>query len=191
MANFNHTALRGFLANVSTRPPLVLPFMWNPSDIKEQKSAKYTSLQVGGYHAPVQLFTSGGAHTYKFSLMFDGTADNKSVNIFRIPVPPITGVEPAIQTLMSFLYPASTRGLLNTSGGGFGAPPKCYFGMGPRVVSGYITNIDVSYSLYDAALIPRRATCAVSFTETEDGLDGQINAIFRRANVALQLGQNI
>lgn len=190
MANFSRTAIRGFLANISQRPPLILPFMWNPTNVVESKSAKYTALQVGGYHAPVQLYSSGGAHTYKFSLLFDATADSRGVDIFRIAVPPINGVQPAIQTLMSFLYPANKH-ILNTSNVGFGAPPKCYFGMGTRVVSGFITSVNVSYALYDSALTPRRATCSISFTETEDGLDGRINAIYRRANTLLQLGESL
>lgn len=183
-----HQAIRGFLANVSQRPPLLLAFQWNPTDVVESKSAKYTEMELGGYHAPVQLYTSGGAHSYKFSLTFDATPDTKSLNVFRVDLP-LAGIQPAVQTLMSFMYP-STKSLLSTLDVGFGAPPKCYFGLGARVVSGYVRNVQVSYSLYDKFLTPRRATCQVDFVEIEDGIEGKVNAIFRRAMTLLQQGRN-
>jgi hypothetical protein len=186
---FRHHAIRGFLANTSQRPPLLLTFQWNPTDVSENKSAKYTEMELGGYHAPVQLYSSGGSHSYSFSLFFDATPDTSSLNLFRVTLP-LAGVQPAIQTLMSFLYP-STKNLLNTVDVGFGAPPKCHFGLGPRVVSGFIRNVQVSYSLYDRFLTPLRATCKVEFVEIEDGVEGKVNALFRRGMTALQLGRNI
>lgn len=187
--SFTNTAIRGFLTNPYQKPPLVLRFQWNPVGMTESKSAKYTDLEIGGYHAPVQIYSSGGAHTYRFSLLFDATPDSVDLNVLRVDTV-LVGVQPAVQTLMSFVYP-ETKSLLSFSESGFGEPPVCYFGMGPRVLRGFIKTVDVDTQLLNVLLVPVRVSCRVEFVESEDGTYGKVNAIYRRAMTALQLGRNI
>jgi hypothetical protein len=186
---FKNTSIRGFLANVKTKPPLILGFQWNPTDVKESKTAKYSEIEVGGYHAPIQVFSSGGAHSYKFSLLFDSTIDTIYLNIFRIDIP-LAGIYPAVMALQSFLYP-QTKGFSDLIEVGFGEPPICYFGMGVRVVKGYVKSLAFDYQLYDRLLTPQRVKCDVEFQECEDGVQSKVNAMFRRSMSLLQLGRNL
>lgn len=181
-----HTVIRGFLANPFQRPPLKLTFQWNPAKVQESKSVNYETLELGGFVAPLNIYSSGGPLVYRFDLMFDATADTRDLNVFRVDIPGI-GVHGAVQTLMSFLYPESKK-MLSLAGDGFGEPPVCYFGLGVRVFRGIIKDVQVEYSLYDQFLTPMRATASVTFTAQEDGVFGRVNAIFRRMAVAANIG---
>lgn len=183
-----HTKVRGFLANPFQRPPLKLTFQWNPAKVLESKTVNYESIDIGGYVAPLQVYSSGGPLTYRFDLMFDATADTRDLNVFRVDFPGM-GVHTAVQTLMSFMYPESKK-MLSSAGDGFGEPPVCYFGLGLRVFRGIIKDVQVEYTLYDAVLTPMRATASVTFVAQEDGVFGRVNAIFRRMAVTANLGNN-
>lgn len=183
-----HIALRGFLSSPFEAPPLLLQFQWNPTAVSESKAVKMNAIQVGGYHAPVQLYSSGGELVYRFRLAFDATADTQDMNSFRVDIPGV-GVAGPIQILMSFLYP-QTKYSLNIGEIGFGEPPPCYFGLGPRVLRGFIRTVNTSYSLYDKNLVPLRAASAVEFVASEDGNWGKVNAVFRRLAAGANLGGN-
>ncbi len=177
-------AIRAFLANLSSRPPLIFRMQWNPADIKESRKVNYSDIEIGGYQAPVQVFSSGGATTYNFQIMLDSTPYSNNTNIFRVNVAAI-GINSAIDTLKSFTYPQTDKILRFRQEDMVGEPPVCYFGLGPRVLRGRIRNLSIAYKLYSPLLVPQQATVDVEFVADEYGIWAKINAISRKITSGL------
>lgn len=177
-------AIRGFLANLSSKPPLVFRFQWNPTEIKESRAVKYTDIEIGGYQAPIQVFSSGGATTLSFQLILDATSNSNNSDIFRVNVAAI-GIESAINTLKSFTYPQTDKLLKFRQEDVFGEPPVCYFGYGPKVLRGRVRNVTVNYKLYNSLLVPIQATVDVDYTVDEYGIWSKVNAVYRRITSGL------
>lgn len=183
-----HISIRGFLANVKTVPPLILQFQWNPM-VTEGKTVKYNDIEIGGFMAPISVFSSGGNLSYKFELSFDTTPDSRGLNNFSVESLGM-GVHAQVQTLMSFLYP-EVGNVFSIDKQGMGEPPACYFGVGPRVLRGKIRNVQVEYLLYDWKLVPQKAKAVIEFVADDFGTWGKVNTIFRRMGTAINLGGQI
>lgn len=183
-----HVSIRGFLANPRMIPPLMLQFQWNPTP-SETKSAKYNDIEFAGVMAPVSVYSSGGLLRYKFTLIFDSREDARYLNSFSVE-PLGMGVHPQVQTLMSFLYPEE-KSVFDISDIGFGEPPACYFGLGPRVLRGRIRSVNPTYELYDKNMVPMRASVSVDFVADETGTWGKVNTIFRRMASGINIGGRV
>lgn len=178
------STIRGFFANINNLPPIIVPFQWNPTEIKEARAIKYTDLEIGGYMAPIQIYSSGGATVYTFTLTIDATDVSKGANIFRVDVPEV-GINSVISALKSFTYPHINSILRFQQDDVVGEPPACYFGLGPKVLRGRIRNLTVNYKLFNSLLVPLQATVEVEFHVDEYGIWSKINAVYRRIATAI------
>jgi len=183
-----HKAVRGFLANIKSKPPLIILFQWNPTDVKESRTVKYADVELGGYQAPIQVFSAGGATTYSFQLTLDATENSRIFNVFRVDLP-LVGIGATVSALKSFTYPANDKLLKFLQSNSVGEPPACYFGLGSKVMRGRIRSLHINYKLFSRLLVPLQATVDIEFTVDEYGVWSKIDAIYRRitstANPAL------
>lgn len=166
------------MANIRSLPPLIVKAQWNP-EIKETRSVNYTDVPVGGYMAPVQVYSSGGNTNLSFQLTLDATENSRIFDVFRVDVPAI-GISSVVEALKSFTYPATDSLLKFKDEDVFGEPPICYLGIGPRVMRGRVRNLSIQYTLFNSFLVPLRAVVDVEFVVDEMGVWSKVNAMYRR-----------
>jgi hypothetical protein len=190
--------MRGFLANITMLPPLILTFQFNPASVSDNKAVNYAdrAATLSG-NAPGKVYTGGGHRTISFELKLHGLEQGgNALN----PTPLDNGVSTELAKLRSFLYPkadawaamSSLLGGAAASGKRLASPPTCYFGMGLKILECVVTDIQITETQYNSMLAPVRADATVTLAVIED--DG--NALYQfdkqHRNLLAALGlQNI
>jgi hypothetical protein len=188
--------LRGFLANVSVLPPLIVTFQYNPTSISDNKAVNYADRAAVGDNAPGKTYTGGGHRTITFDLKLHGLEQGTNA-LNRTPLD--NGISTELAKLRSFLYPkadawATLGGLLGGSASGkrIAEPPTCYFGFGTKILECVVTDLKITETQFNSALAPVRADVTVTLSVIEDSGNALYELDKQHRNLLAMLGlQNI
>ena len=197
MSNEQNQVLRGFIANITMIPPLVVTFQYNPESVSDNKSVNYAdrASTLSG-NAPGKVYTGGGNRTITFDIKIHGL--EQGTNAIN-PTPLDNGISTELAKLRSFLYTkADAWGMVSNLLGGstpgkrLASPPTCYFGFGTKILECVVTDIKINETQFNSTLAPVRADVTVTLDVIED--DG--NALYQldkqHRNLLAALGlQNI
>jgi Contractile injection system tube protein len=197
MSNEQNQVLRGFLANITMIPPLVVTFQYNPESVSDNKSVNYAdrAATLSG-NAPGKVYTGGGNRTITFDLKVHGL--EQGTNAIN-PSPVDNGISTELAKLRSFLYPkADAWGMVSNLLGGstpgkrLAAPPTCYFGFGTKILECTVTDIRITETQFNSALAPVRADVTVTLDVIEDDDNALYQLDKQHRNLLAALGlQNI
>jgi hypothetical protein len=170
--DIDRQVLRGFIANITVLPPLIVTFQFNPTSVSDNKAVIYADRHRSLCSSPEKVYTGGGSRTITFDLKLDGLEQGtNAVN----PTPVDNGISTELAKLRSFLYPkvdswAALGGLLggSTSGKRLTAPPTCYFGFGTKILECVVTDIRITETMFNSTLAPVRADVTVTLAVIED-----------------------
>lgn len=208
------TAKRGYLANLDNIPPLVYPFQFNPTELTDSKDITWgkgipisllspLAAVSGATQFTARLFSkavfrrfeSEGDRILKFKLTLDGREQRPGEPKQRRNAQGDILADLAI--LRSFVYPAlaSISDLVTLVSSGSPdpyspQPPTVLLVMGDLLVEGFITNLEITETLFNADLNPMRADVSISMIEKIDSLAFAADSIKRfsqsAANTASQ-----
>ena len=186
--------LRGFIANVTVIPPLIITFQFNPTSINDNKAVNYTDgrADLCG-NAPGKVFTSGGHRTISFDFNLHGLEEG--TNVIN-PTPLDNGISTELAKLRSFLYPMedawATLSLGSDEGRSLSAPPTCIFGFGTRILDCVVTELTINETQFNSTLAPVKADVSITLTVKEESEDVLYQLDKQHRNVLAALGlQNI
>jgi hypothetical protein len=186
--------LRGFMANITVLPPLVLTFQFNPETVADNKTVNYADQQGDLCSAPGKVYTSAGTRTISFDLKLHGM--ERGTNKL-IPIGLDNGIQTELAKLRSFLYPMEDAwGSLAAVFGGqsqgkrLAAPPTCIFGFGTKILDCVVTDIQITETQFNSFLAPVRADVKVTLAVIEEGGFYKFDKLHRNALAALGL-QNV
>lgn len=186
--------LRGFIANITVIPPLVVTFQFNPGSINDNKSVNYTDgrRDLAG-NAPGKVYTSGGHRTISFDFKLHGLEEGtNAIN----PTPLDNGITTELAKLRSFMYPMTDAWASISLGGDEGiritAPPTCIFGFGTRILDCVVTELTINETQFNSTLAPVRADVSITLNvkEERDTVLYELDKQHRNVMAALGL-QNI
>jgi len=183
--------LRGFLANITVLPPLIVTFQFNPESVSDNKSVVYEDTQGDLCTAPGKTYTGGGDRTITFDLKLHGMEQGTNkINPSGID----NGIQTELAKLRSFLYPmADAWGSLASlfgdpsEGKRLAAPPTCIFGFGTKILDCIVTDINITETQFNSTLAPVRADVRVTLAVVEDGAFYEFDKQHRNVNAALGL----
>lgn len=188
--------LRGFLANITVLPPLIVTFQFNPTSISDNKTANYAdrSTTLSG-NSPGKVYTGGGHRTITFDLKLHGL--EQGTNVLN-PTAVDNGIATELAKLRSFLYPKAdawgTLGSLLGSSNGkrLAAPPTGFFGFGTRLLECVVTDIKITETQFNSRLAPVRADVTVTLDVIEDTGNALYQLDKQHRNILAAIGlQNI
>jgi hypothetical protein len=183
-------AMRGFLANITQIPPLILMFEFNPEPISDSKAVNYADRHADLCgNAPGKVYTGGGHRTISFDLKLHGM--ERGTNRL-IPIGLDNGISNELAILRSFLYPKTDAWFA------FGAdehglrlvpPPCCVFGYGLKILECVVTELRISETQFNSYLAPVRADVGVTLVviEEDDNVLYEIDKQHRNALALLGL----
>jgi hypothetical protein len=176
------TPVRGFLVSVGVTPEIRCDFQYNPTEVSDRRSATWASVTAPGLLMPVRQYVQGGDRTLSFTVRINGLADG--------PVPiertDDGGILPELNKYRAFVYPGTYRQGTSWRDAGasfvslyadqqrFAAPPDCLFGLGGRVISCAVTEVNVNEVTFNASLAPLRADVAVTLVELVPYLEPKV-----------------
>lgn len=166
----SRTAMRGFMANVTQVPPLILLFQFNPETMSDNKAVNYAdrNADLCG-NAPGKVYTGGGDRTITFDLKLHGMEQGTNR---LIPNGLDNGISNELAILRSFLYPSSDAWAALGGGAADGVrltpPPRCIFGFGTKVLECVVTGMTISETQFNSFLAPVRADVNVTLTVIEE-----------------------
>ena len=186
--------LRGFIANITVLPPLIVTFQFNPESINDNKSVNYTDgrSDLCG-NAPGKVYTSGGHREISFDLKIHGLEEgSNAIN----PTPLDNGISTELAKLRSFLYPKedawAVLSLASESGKKVSSPPTCIFGYGTKILDCIVTSISVNETQFNSTLAPVRADISISLTVIEESGNALYEIDKQHRNILAALGiQNV
>src|SRR5438477_1222439 len=183
--------LRGFLANITVLPPLIVTFQFNPETVSDNKSVKYEDTQGDLCTAPGKTYTGGGDRTISFDLKLHGMEQGTNkVNPSGID----NGIQTELAKLRSFLYPmddawGALASLFGDASQGkrLAAPPTCVFGFGTKILDCIVTDLNITETQFNSFLAPVRADVKVTLAVIEDGALYEFDKQHRNMLAALGL----
>ncbi|PID85213.1 MAG: hypothetical protein CSB13_09205 [Chloroflexi bacterium] len=162
--------LRGFIANTTVIPPLIVMFQFNPESVNDNKSVNYTDgrSDLCG-NAPGKVYTGGGHREISFDLKLHGLEEgSNAIN----PTPLGNGISTELAKLRSFLYPKedawAVLSLGSESGRRVSSPPTCTFGYGTKILDCVVTSVTVNETQFNSTLAPVRADVSITLTVIEE-----------------------
>ncbi len=182
-------AMRGFLANVTQLPPLILLFQFNPDSLSDNKTANYAdrATELCG-NAPGKVYTGGGHRTISFDIKLHGM--EKGTNRL-IPIGLDNGISNELAILRSFMYPSSDAWAAfggDEDGVRLAPPPTCIFGFGLRVLECVVTDVTVTETQFNSYLAPVRADVKVTLVVIEEDDNPFYEVDKQHRNVLATLG---
>jgi hypothetical protein len=185
----NRTAMRGFLANVTQLPPLILLFQFNPESISDNKAVTYADRNddLCG-NSPGKVYTGGGHRTISFDIKLHGMEQGTNK---LIPIGLDNGISNELATLRSFLYPASDAWAAiggDDDGMRLTPPPTCIFGFGTKVLECVVTDMTISETQFNSFLAPVRADVRITLVVIEDSDNDFYQVDKQHRNVLAALG---
>jgi hypothetical protein len=233
------TPKRGYLVNVTTIPPLIYPFQFNPSGLSETKridwgpkydpqapaTARGVEGLIGGVQADVAAFSGGvlaglgttlGTATEVLGRVFSAAEikrfekeQPRTVTLrFVVDGREHRAGEPErrrndagdilgdLAVIRSFAFPqvANWLDIASALGGGgaqglqpaatwtnlwFNEPPTCTLVMGDRSFEGFVTDLRITETLFNAELDPARAEVEISLLEKVNSISAILDALKR------------
>lgn len=184
------SAMRGFLANITQVPPLILVFQFNPETVSDNKAVNYAdrSAELCG-NAPGKVYTGGGHRTITFDIKLHGMEQGTNR---LIPIGLDNGVSNELAILRSFLYPASDAWAILGGGGDDGVrltpPPTCIFGFGTRILECVVTDVTITETQFNSWLAPVRAEAKLTLVVMEEDENALYEVDKQHRNVLAALG---
>lgn len=186
--------LRGFIANITVIPPLIVTFQFNPESISDNKSVNYADgrADLCG-NAPGKVYTSGGHRTISFDLKLHGLEEGtNAIN----PTPLDNGISTELAKLRSFLYPKEDAwaviSLGSESGRRLSAPPTCIFGYGTKILECVVTEITINETQFNSTLAAVQADVSITLTVIEESGNALYEIDKQHRNLLAALGiQNV
>lgn len=215
-------AKRGYLANITTVPPLIYPFQYNPQQLTDSKSVSWgrrtpvsdsssveqrlnatTPAQVTNAFQALDVVASGfgrifsaadlkkleseGDRTLSIRFEIDGRETVPSESTRRREDGTVLNdlailrsfVYPQIVELSEFFEAATSSGCDRWSQVWFNEPPTALLIMGSLTAECYVSNLQITETLFNADLNPVRAEVEMSFIEKVDSLVFVVDAIKR------------
>jgi len=128
-----------------------IPVLFNPSEYSISKSVNYAdSRSIGGDEA-ITSFASGSSATMKMTLYFDGHIE-----------PDADGKPKDVNDWIAVMY------TLVEIDGELHMPPRCEFEWGSISFEGVVTDMEISYTMFDSEGKPLRAKMDVTFKHSVD-----------------------
>lgn len=186
--------LRGFIANVTVLPPLIVTFQFNPKSINDNKAVNYADgrADLCG-NAPGKVYTSGGHRTISFDFNLHGLEEGtNAIN----PTPLDNGISTELAKLRSFMYPADDAWAVLSLGGDEGrrlsSPPTCVFGFGTKILDCIVTDLTINETQFNSLLAPVQADVSITLTVNEESDNVLYEIDKQHRNVLAALGlQNV
>lgn len=186
--------LRGFIANVTVLPPLIVTFQFNPKSINDNKAVNYADgrADLCG-NAPGKVYTSGGHRTISFDFNLHGLEEGtNAIN----PTPLDNGISTELAKLRSFMYPADDAWAVLSLGGDEGrrlsSPPTCVFGFGTKILDCIVTDMTINETQFNSLLAPVQADVSITLTVNEESDNVLYEIDKQHRNVLAALGlQNV
>jgi len=160
--------LRGFLANVMVKPPLIVTFQFNPESITDNKSVHYADRMTSlSEDTPGKVYTGGGDRSISFEIQLHGL--EKGFNMLN-PTPLDNGISTELAKFRSFLYPKNETwaAVVGKEGRWINSPPTCIFGFGTKILECVVSQIDITETQFNSLLAPVRASVKITLTVIED-----------------------
>ena len=143
------SVLKGLLVSDDFKFPPI-PFIFNPSEIDDEKSTEYAELNVLGHNNPKLHFKYGGMKTISFQIhMNDEILGIGSLELYVV----------AIRSLQT---PSRGLGILER------APSPITLIYGPYVVKGVISNTKVKRQRFTEFLLLKEVTIDFTMKEIKD-----------------------
>lgn len=174
------TTQRGFIIPVGfTDLSEGLIFQFNPSEMRDNKVSDWQANPMLGFSYLNYLWMSGGARQISFTLHFEATGNMNTKFFGRdtefgedtidtlLQVFPYGTME-MVDKLRSYLYPIlkSNKAVKFVGGNAttqdrFSHPPVLIFSFGDMYLEAVLSGADITHSLFDEDLVPRRTDVAV------------------------------
>lgn len=182
-------AMRGFLANVTQIPPLILTFQFNPEPISDSKAVNYADAHADlCANAPGKVYTGGGHRTISFDIKLHGMEQGTN-RLIHIGLD--NGISNELAILRSFLYPKADAWLaagVDKNGQRLVPPPCCIFGYGVKIVECVVTELRISETQFNSFLAPVRADVGVTLVVIEEDANWLYQLDKQHRNVLALLG---
>lgn len=182
--------MRGFLANVTQLPPLILLFQFNPESMSDNKEVTYAdrNAELCG-NAPGKVYTGGGHRTISFDLKLHGMEQGTNR---LIPIGLANGISNELAILRSFLYPSSDAWAAiggSDDGVRLTPPPTCIFGFGTKILECVVTSLTITETQFNSYLTPVRADVHVTLVviEEDDNVLYEVDKQLRNTQALLGL----
>ena len=189
---------RGYLANISMFTPLIYTFQYNPSEVTDSKRntlgrKSQSCANQGGVdieanvgvlgrlfsNAALQKIETEGDRTLSFKIDIDGREQRPGEPAFRRNQ--AGDILQDLDTLRSFMYPqvSSLTDILQTAANPnkdfwsdiwFNEPPTALLILGDLVMEGFVTDLSITETLFNADLNPVKANVSITLTEKTDSL---------------------
>lgn len=182
-------AMRGFMANVTQLPPLILLFQFNPESVSDNKAVNYADrdAELCG-NAPGKVYTGGGHRTITFDMKLHGMEQGTNR---LIPIGLDNGISNELAILRSFLYPATDAWAAfggDEDGVRLTPPPTCIFGFGTRILECVVTDLSITETQFNSYLAPVRADVKVTLVVIEKDSNTFYEIDKQHRNVLAALG---
>lgn len=140
------------------KPALVVPFLFNPTELSVEKSNQFAEVNIPGLSSSVLQFVRGNSRTVSMELFFDTYEEKIDVRLFTDR---ITGWDAG--SMFSQL-PGVAKGLMDIDSD-LHAPPVCLFIWGTFVFQCIIERASKRFTMFLPEGIPVRATLSVTLKE--------------------------
>jgi hypothetical protein len=139
-------------------PLLVVPFLFNPTELSVEKSNQFAEVNIPGLSSSLLQFVRGNSRTVSMDLFFDTYEQGTDVRLFTDR---ITGWDAG--SMFSNL-PGAAKGLMDIDSD-LHAPPICIFMWGTFIFQCIIERVSKRFTLFLPQGIPVRATLSVTLKE--------------------------
>ena len=143
------------------KPWLIVPFLFNPSELTVTKSNTFSDVAPASLSGPILQFGGGGPRTVTMDLFFDTYEEGIDVRIFTDR---ITGWDAGS---MFGSLPNALKGLMDIDSDTH-APPICLFVWGTFIFKCVIETVTKKFTMFSALGFPLRATLNVTLKECRD-----------------------
>lgn len=103
--------IRGWMAGLDAHgnylkdPPLVLQFMYNPTEMTDKKDVTYAITPIPGLDRPFYTYSNGGERILEFTLLINAYEYGTERSTTFLDIPGFGGIKGELAKVQSFLYP--------------------------------------------------------------------------------------
>jgi hypothetical protein len=103
--------IRGFMAGLDAHgnylkdPPLLLQFMYNPTEMTDKKEVNFAVTNIPGLDRPFYTYSHGGERILEFTLLINSYEYGTERSTSFLNLPGMGGIKSELAKVQSFLYP--------------------------------------------------------------------------------------